>query len=96
MSNKDIKIDLPSNWLIELTKSISLDDLLKPLEHIIEDRVSDIPVFPSDADMFNAFKMCPYESTKVVLFGQDPYHQEGVANGLAFSVNSGKKNTRIT
>ena len=91
MSNKDIKIDLPRNWLIELKKSISLADLSKPLEHVITDRMADISVFPSDADMFNAFKMCPFKNTKVVIFGQDPYHQEGVANGLAFSVNSGKK-----
>mgnify|MGYP003317291448 FL=1 len=35
--------------------------------------------------------MCSFSSTKVVIFGQDPYFQNGVANGLAFSVNEGKK-----
>tara|TARA_B110000046_G_C12818472_1_gene324325 strand:- start:14 stop:691 length:678 start_codon:yes stop_codon:yes gene_type:complete len=91
MSNKDISIDLPSNWLAEIQKSISRADLVKPLEHIIHDRAANISVFPPDVDMFNAFKMCPFNNTKVVLFGQDPYHQEGFANGLAFSVNNGKK-----
>ena len=36
--------------------------------------------------MFNAFKLTPLEDVKVVIFGQDPYHEEGQAMGLAFSV----------
>ena len=55
MSNKDISIDLPSNWLAEIQKSISHADLVKPLEHIIHDRAANISVFPTDVDMFNAF-----------------------------------------
>ena len=89
MSNKDISIDLPSNWLAEIQKSISRADLVKPLEHIIHDRAANISVFPTDVDMFNAFKMCPFNNTKVVLFGQDPYHQPGQGHGLAFSVKKG-------
>ena len=42
-------------------------------------------------DIYNAFKLCSFKDTKVVILGQDPYHQKGVANGLAFSVNKGKK-----
>ncbi len=40
-------------------------------------------------DIFNAFKFCPYEDVKVVILGQDPYHGEGQAHGLAFSVKKG-------
>ena len=40
--------------------------------------------------MFNAFKYCSFLSTKVVIFGQDPYFQKDLANGLAFSVNKDK------
>ena len=50
MSNKDISIDLPSNWLAEIQKSISRADLVKPLEHIIHDRAANISVFPPDVD----------------------------------------------
>lgn len=42
--------------------------------------------FPSKDNIFNAFKLTPYENIKVVLIGQDPYHEENQAHGLAFSV----------
>jgi uracil-DNA glycosylase len=41
--------------------------------------------------MYRAFELCPIHQLKVVMIGQDPYHQAGQANGLAFSVNSGVK-----
>ena len=42
--------------------------------------------FPKSSDVFNAFKLTPYENIKVVLIGQDPYHNDDQAHGLAFSV----------
>lgn len=44
------------------------------------------PVFPPAHQVFRAFELTPYEEVRVVLLGQDPYHGEGQANGLAFSV----------
>lgn len=46
--------------------------------------------FPSKDNIFNAFKLTPYENIKVVLIGQDPYHEENQAHGLAFSVLTSK------
>ena len=46
-------------------------------------------IFPRGADIFRAFDKCPFESLKVVIIGQDPYHGPGQANGLCFSVNDG-------
>ena len=46
-------------------------------------------VFPPMGDIFNAFKLCPYEKVKVVILGQDPYYGVGQAHGLAFSVKKG-------
>lgn len=43
-------------------------------------------VYPSTGDLFAAFHLTPYEKVKVVILGQDPYHQPGQANGLCFSV----------
>jgi len=43
-------------------------------------------VYPSSGDLFAAFHLTPYEKVKVVILGQDPYHQPGQANGLCFSV----------
>lgn len=46
-------------------------------------------VFPPPEDIFNALKATPYEKVKVVLLGQDPYHSEGQAHGMCFSVRKG-------
>lgn len=46
--------------------------------------------FPPYDEIFNAFKLTPYENVKVVILGQDPYHNKGEAHGLAFSVKCKK------
>lgn len=48
-------------------------------------------IYPPQPDVFNALRYSSYADTKVVIFGQDPYHQEGQAHGLCFSVNKGVK-----
>ncbi|HJD52991.1 MAG TPA: uracil-DNA glycosylase [Candidatus Avibacteroides avistercoris] len=46
-------------------------------------------IFPPGRQIFNAFDLCPFDRVKVVIIGQDPYHDDGQANGLCFSVNPG-------
>ena len=46
-------------------------------------------IFPDMYDIFNALKLTSFEDTKVVIIGQDPYHGEGQAHGLCFSVKPG-------
>jgi len=46
-------------------------------------------VYPKGQDIFRAFDACPFDSVKVVILGQDPYHGPGQANGLCFSVHEG-------
>jgi len=48
-------------------------------------------IYPSRRDIFRAFDLCLFDKVKVVILGQDPYHGEGQANGLAFAVASGMK-----
>ena len=48
-------------------------------------------IFPPMHDIFNALKYTPFENTKVVILGQDPYHEPGQAHGLSFSVKKGVK-----
>ena len=45
--------------------------------------------YPPGKLIFNAFNLCPFDSVKVVIIGQDPYHEPGQAHGLSFSVNDG-------
>lgn len=46
-------------------------------------------IYPLPAHLFRAFNECPFDQVKVVILGQDPYHGEGQAHGLCFSVNQG-------
>ncbi len=46
-------------------------------------------IYPPGKLIFNAFEHCPFDKLKVVIIGQDPYHGEGQAHGLCFSVNDG-------
>lgn len=48
-------------------------------------------VYPPKEDVLNALRASSYENTRVVILGQDPYHQQGQAHGLCFSVNKGVK-----
>lgn len=45
--------------------------------------------YPPGRLIFNAFNLCPFDQVKVVIIGQDPYHEPGQAQGLSFSVNEG-------
>ena len=61
---------------------------LKLRQFLIEEYRNNI-VYPSMYDIFNALKLTSYADTKVVIVGQDPYHEPGQAHGLAFSVQDG-------
>ena len=59
--------------------------------HIIEHEYQTKTIYPTQNNIFNALKLTPYADTKVVIVGQDPYHGEGEAHGLSFSVQKGIK-----
>ena len=48
-------------------------------------------IYPAKEDLFSGFRLCSYEQVKVVILGQDPYHEPGQAHGLSFSVKPGVK-----
>ncbi len=55
------------------------------------EKVAGETIYPKEADVFNALNKTPFNKVKVVIIGQDPYHGEGQAHGLAFSVKGGIK-----
>ncbi|RUO29702.1 uracil-DNA glycosylase [Aliidiomarina soli] len=55
-------------------------------EKVDQARRGPLPVYPPSAEVFRAFQLTPYAKVKVVILGQDPYHQPGQAQGLSFSV----------
>ncbi|MCX6787819.1 MAG: uracil-DNA glycosylase [Candidatus Kaiserbacteria bacterium] len=57
------------------------------LTAFVKKEYQDGAVYPASKDIFRAFDLCPFEKVKVVVLGQDPYHGEQQANGLAFAVD---------
>lgn len=64
-------------------------NLFTKLTEFVRQEYQHYQVFPPGRQIFSAFWKCPLPSVKVVILGQDPYHGEGQANGLAFSVAPG-------
>jgi hypothetical protein len=61
------------------------------LKKFLEQEYGKYTVFPKKSDIFKSLKLTEYKNTRVVILGQDPYHDDNQANGLAFSVNDGIK-----
>lgn len=76
---------LNNNWQIFLEDEIKKDYFIK-LQQYIESEYKTKIVFPKYENIFRAFNLLPPEDVKVVIIGQDPYHGDSQANGLAFSV----------
>jgi uracil-DNA glycosylase len=61
----------------------------KNLQHFVRQERTKYKVFPPDKDVFAALHLTPYEDVSVLILGQDPYHDDGQAHGLCFSVQPG-------
>ncbi len=61
----------------------------KELSNFLHEEYAHKKIYPPKEKVFTAFKACSYEDIKVVILGQDPYHQTNQAHGLSFSVNKG-------
>ena len=64
-------------------------DYYQELQAFVQKRREEVSVFPEEKDVFRALELTPFESVKVVILGQDPYHGFGQAHGLSFSVQKG-------
>ena len=84
----DVKIE--AGW-----KAILQDEFDKPyfikLTDFVRSEYQSKTIFPPASQIFNAFDQCRFDDTKVVIIGQDPYHDVNQAHGLCFSVNDGIK-----
>jgi len=79
---------LPPDWRGKLQHAITRDSFTSLME-FLEKEYAAGQVFPPPEDVFNAFRLTPFDSLRVVILGQDPYHDDGQAHGLAFSVRPG-------
>lgn len=83
-------ISVGNDWQSIFDEEVKKDYYIKLREQLVKEYTYNT-VFPDKKDIFNAFKYCSYEDTKVCIIGQDPYHDIDQAHGLAFSVKDGVK-----
>jgi uracil-DNA glycosylase len=83
-----MKPDLPASWRKKLADEFQ-KPYFKKLQEFVNRERAEYDVYPPEDEVFNAFQHTPYHKVKVLLLGQDPYHDEGQAHGLCFSVKPG-------
>lgn len=89
INKKDINIE--SEWKLELQDFFKTKDweslaLFIKSEYLDKNK----KIFPEPKDIFKAFELTPFSRVKVIILGQDPYHDDGQAHGLSFSVPENK------
>lgn len=84
------EISINPKWKEALKGYIDTDAFLKLLD-FVQQEYSSKEVFPKQQDIFKAFNCTPFSQVHVVILGQDPYHDDGQACGLCFSVPEGEK-----
>jgi len=84
-----IQPQIENTWLEALNKAFQ-DPSFAHLKHFLtQEKKKGKIIFPPGPEIFNAFNVTPLPQVKVVILGQDPYHGEGEAHGLSFSVKDG-------
>ncbi len=80
----DVKIE--QSWKDALRAEFDKDYFIKLTDFVRSEYKSGKQIFPEPKNIFNAFNLCPISDVRVVIIGQDPYHEPGQAHGLCFSV----------
>ena len=81
-------VNIGNDW-DEILRSDFESDYYQRLREFLKEEYSTRKIYPHMNDIFNALVYTPYKETRVVILGQDPYHGEGQAHGLCFSVRDG-------
>ena len=85
-----INIKINNDW-DAILKNVFEEDYFKQLMKFVANERKLYNIYPSEKEVFNFLKLSPFSKTKVVIIGQDPYHNKGQAHGLSFSVRKGVK-----
>jgi len=83
-----MQVKIEAGWKEKLKDEFS-SDYFAALTDFVREEYRTRQVFPPAGKIFNAFDLCPFDRVKVVIIGQDPYHNIGQAHGLCFSVTDG-------
>lgn len=85
----DRPLELQGDWLTALETELAGDYMQDLALFLRARRAAGAAVYPPPGDIFRAFWATPLQNVRVVILGQDPYHNSGQAHGLCFSVNPG-------
>ena len=83
-----MRVRIDPSWHEQLVGEFSKEYFVE-LTNFVKTQYSRVECYPPGRLIFNAFDLCPFHKTKVVIIGQDPYHEPGQAHGLCFSVKDG-------
>ncbi len=83
-----MQVKIEESWRSRLQSEFDAPYFEK-LTNFVRQEYQQCRIFPPGRLIFNAFNLCPFDKTKVVIIGQDPYHELGQAQGLSFSVPEG-------
>ena len=81
-----MNVKIEQSWKDALSAEFDKDYFIKLTDFVRGEYLSGKTVYPAAQNIFNAFNLCPLDKVKVVIIGQDPYHEPGQAHGLCFSV----------
>ena len=81
-----MNVKMEQSWLDALGAEFEKDYFIKLTDFVRGEYLSGKAVYPEPKNIFNALNLCPLNQVKVVIIGQDPYHEPGQAHGLCFSV----------
>ncbi|NLC86010.1 MAG: uracil-DNA glycosylase [Bacteroidales bacterium] len=83
-------VNIEESWIEQLKEEFD-KPYFQRLTDFVRNEYATKTVYPPAKLIFNAFDSCPFDDVKVIIVGQDPYHEPGQAHGLCFSVNDGIK-----
>lgn len=86
-----MNVQIAPSWKTVLTPLFEQPYFAQITAHLKTEKALQKVIYPKGSLIFNAFEQTPYEEVKVVILGQDPYHNPGQAMGLSFSVPDGLK-----
>lgn len=81
-----MNVKIEQSWKDALTNEFDKEYFVKLTDFVRNEYMSGNTIYPAPKNIFNAFNLCPLDNVKVVIIGQDPYHEPGQAHGLCFSV----------
>ena len=83
------KVSIDASWKEKLAREFAAEYMANLSQFLRDEKAAGKVVYPASIDIFAAFNLTPFDTVKVVILGQDPYHGPNQAHGLSFSVRHG-------